>query len=156
MPAFHRLALILVLLGAPLAATPVWAQNKPPAKPAPITDAKGWRAALLQRVRAATLYPQLPQPPVKEGEAPPPLPSVQVTVVFALDREGRLLSAKVVQGSGRGEFDQAALDALKRATPFPKLTTDITGETVTLRLPIHFVGGAQTPVEAAGKKPGAQ
>lgn len=147
MPAFRRLALILALLGAPqgalLAASPGQAQSMPSPAPPPITDAKSWHAALLRQVAANTRFPTLPQPPLKEGEAPPPLPSGQVMVQFVLDRNGQVQSAKVVQGSGRSEFDQAALEALKRATPLPKPPANVTGESFSLRLPLIFRGGLQ-------------
>lgn len=157
MSAFRRLALTLALLGAPLGAffatSPVWAQSKPvPASP-PITDAKSWHAALLRQVGANTLFPNLPQPPLKEGEAPPPLPSGQVMVQFVLDRNGQVQSAKVVQGSGRSEFDEAALDALKRATPLPKPPANVTGESFSLRLPIVFRGGPRPQNTPKAKPP---
>ncbi|MFC2250169.1 energy transducer TonB [Labrys portucalensis] len=157
MSAFRRLALILALLGAPqgalLAVSPAWAQSKPAPAAAPITDAKSWHAALLRQVGANTLFPNLPQPPVKEGETQPPLPSAQVTVQFVLDRNGQVLSATVVQGSGKSEFDQAALDALKRAAPFPKPPANVSGETFPLRLPIQFRGGPQPQNPPKAKPP---
>ncbi|QEN89942.1 energy transducer TonB [Labrys sp. KNU-23] len=155
MSAFQRPALILALLGALLAAFPAWAQSKPAPTPPPITDAKSWHAALLRQVGANTRFPNLPQPPLKEGEAPPPLPSGQVMVQFVLDRNGQVQSAKVVQGSGQSEFDQAALEALKRATPFPKPPANVTGESFSLRLPILFRGGPQPQNTPKAKPSGA-
>ncbi|MGJ4856976.1 energy transducer TonB [Labrys sp. La1] len=159
MSAFQRLALILALLGAPqgalLATSPVWAQSKPAPAPPPITDARSWHTALLRQVWANTQFPTLPQPPLKEGEVPPPLPSAQVTVGFVLDRDGRVLSARVVQGSGKSEFDQAALEALKRATPFPKPPANMMGENFSLQLPIHFMGGPQPQNKPKAKPPRA-
>ncbi|WP_181161083.1 energy transducer TonB family protein [Labrys okinawensis] len=159
MSAFRRYALILALLGAPqgalLAASPAWARSKPAPAPPPITDARSWHAALLRQVAASTRFPNLPQPPLKEGEVPPPLPSGQVTIQFVLDRNGQVHSATVIQGSGRSEFDQAALEAPKRATPLPKPPANVTGESFSLRLPIVFRGGSQPQNTPKGTPPRA-
>lgn len=123
-----------------MAPLPVLAQTAPAADK-PITDAKSWHAALLRQVGVHSQFPDLPLPPVKKGETPPPLPSAQVMVKFVLDRDGRVLSASVVNSSGKAEFDQAALDGLKRAEPLPKPPAALPGQNFTLQLPVRFVGG---------------
>lgn len=44
----------------------------------------------------------------------------KTTVRFALNREGVLTDARVVRSSGNAVLDQAALDIVQRASPFPK------------------------------------
>lgn len=151
MPALPRLALILALLATPLATFPVRAQNTQAAKPAPITDAKGWYMALRKQVGINTVYPNVPRPPVKEGETPPLLPPVQVTVRFVLDRDGRVLAANVERNSGSSEYGEAALETLKRAAPFPKPPAMVTGDRTTLVLPIHYVDSPRAKPKAKAK-----
>jgi TonB family protein len=48
---------------------------------------------------------------------------LQATVKFNLDRAGRVSELKVTKTSGRKNFDESVLDAVRTATPFPSLIT---------------------------------
>jgi TolA protein len=48
---------------------------------------------------------------------------LQATVKFNLDRAGRVAELKIVKSSGRKNFDESVLDAVRAATPFPSLIT---------------------------------
>jgi TonB family protein len=48
---------------------------------------------------------------------------LQATVRFNLDRAGRVSELKVTKPSGRNNFDDSVLDAVRTATPFPSLIT---------------------------------
>jgi TonB family protein len=54
---------------------------------------------------------------------PPNSDDLQATVKFNLDRAGRIAELKVTKPSGRKNFDESILDAVRTATPFPSLIT---------------------------------
>jgi TonB family protein len=49
--------------------------------------------------------------------------ALQATVKFNLDRAGGVSELKVTKPSGRKNFDESVLDAIRTATPFPSLIT---------------------------------
>jgi TonB family protein len=59
---------------------------------------------------------------IKRNWMPPKDPhSRQVIVEFSVNRAGELGRARVTQSSGKAEVDQAALDAIHKAAPYPPL-----------------------------------
>jgi len=64
--------------------------------------------------------------------------SAEITVSFALDRMGRVLSATIVKGSGDVAFDEAALAMLKRADPVPVPPPMVADEGLSFTLPVIF------------------
>jgi len=61
-----------------------------------------------------------------------------VTVRFAIDRQGNVLSVNVVRGSGHEVLDREADAWIHRAQPLPKPPPEIPGATVELLLPLRF------------------
>ncbi|WAC47992.1 energy transducer TonB [Asticcacaulis sp. SL142] len=61
-----------------------------------------------------------------------------VTVSFTIDREGRLLSSRIVKSSGIAAFDQEALEVLKRAEPMPKPPKDVIGNRLEMITQLEF------------------
>ncbi|EAZ97706.1 energy transducer TonB [Marinobacter sp. ELB17] len=59
-------------------------------------------------------------------------------VVFEFDRAGRLLNYRLLQGSSHRILDDAALNMLKLASPFPPVPDDMTSETFRFQLPVAF------------------
>lgn len=59
-------------------------------------------------------------------------------VTFVLDRQGRLLSSRIEQGSGIAALDKEALELLRRAQPFPALPADVADTQISLTVPIKF------------------
>ena len=59
-------------------------------------------------------------------------------VVFEFDREGRLLNYRLLDGSSHRILDDAALNMLKQASPFPPVPDDMTSETFRFQLPVAF------------------
>lgn len=57
-----------------------------------------------------------------------------VTVSVTLDGNGQLLDASIVASSGNSLLEKAALQAVRRATPFPNETGQIT----TIQVPVQF------------------
>jgi TonB family protein len=48
---------------------------------------------------------------------------LRATINFNLDRAGRVSELKITKPSGRKNFDESVLDAVRTATPFPSLIT---------------------------------
>jgi len=61
-----------------------------------------------------------------------------VTLEFAIERSGRVLSARVKKGSGYAALDQAALDMVARANPVPAIPDALARERLSLAIPIEF------------------
>ena len=61
-----------------------------------------------------------------------------VYVSFILHRDGNISGLKVVESSGDKRFDEAALDAIRKSTPFPKFPAAIAESKITLYLPVSF------------------
>jgi protein TonB len=61
-----------------------------------------------------------------------------VWVRFVLDRGGALHGSEILASSGHAVLDRAALDLLRRATPFPALPPDLAMDEIELVLPIEY------------------
>ncbi len=61
-----------------------------------------------------------------------------VQVSFSIDRKGRLISSAVRQSSGYGLLDEEALAILRRAQPFPPIPPEVSGERISITVPIRF------------------
>jgi TonB family protein len=64
--------------------------------------------------------------------------NAEIVVNFVLDRTGRILSSRVVRGSGDASFDEAALAMLRRSNPVPAPPPLIADEGLTFTLPVIF------------------
>jgi periplasmic protein TonB len=61
-----------------------------------------------------------------------------VTVQFELNRAGEVVSSKVTKSSGNHVLDEAALDLLRRASPFPAFPAAKPGAQDTFLAPVNF------------------
>jgi len=61
-----------------------------------------------------------------------------VKVQFTIDRNGRLLSHRVVSSSGHRLLDQEAEAMLKRASPMPAIPAALNRSRLTVTLPVNF------------------
>ena len=59
-------------------------------------------------------------------------------VAFTIDREGRLLTSRILQSSGSAALDQETLEVLLRAQPLPKPPGETKGRELSLVLPARF------------------
>jgi protein TonB len=59
-------------------------------------------------------------------------------VVFALGRDGSVLSASLARGSGHPVLDQAAVAMVRRAAPFPPIPSGIGASQLEMGAPIRF------------------
>jgi protein TonB len=101
-----------------------------PARPPPSRDAiPNWRSELIGRLQQAKRYPQAAQQRGEQGVA---------TVRLTLDRSGHVLSAALSRSSGSDALDQEALAMMHRADPLPPLPVELSGDTLTLTVPVTF------------------
>jgi len=62
----------------------------------------------------------------------------KILVAFEIGREGQLLSLSVNQSSGIEILDEAALEAVKEAGPYPPIPEKIQQESIKMKLPISY------------------
>jgi protein TonB len=110
-----------------------------PAAPAPGQIERPTSAALVtwQRSMVMQLERHKRYPPQARGE------QGVTTVVFTIDRQGHLLSSRVVHSAGSAILDDAALAMLSRAEPFPAPPLGIADELLSITVPIRYSGSAQ-------------
>lgn len=61
-----------------------------------------------------------------------------VTVSFTISASGGVASARIVKGSGSPELDEAALNAVRRAEPFPKIPEAANRSSWPFVIPLQF------------------
>lgn len=72
----------------------------------------------------------------------------QVLIEFTLARDGHLVASKILESSGSSSLDGEALDLLKRTEPFAPIPSSVRQPQITLKLPLRFSLGDQTPSSA--------
>lgn len=87
-------------------------------------------ADILVRLQRALVYPAKARPGRLQGH---------LVIQFAVTRAGEVVDLAVVQSSGKAMFDQAALDMVRRAAPFPPLPADYEGNTMPFTTPVRFI-----------------
>lgn len=97
----------------PVRPAPVTAASSP-SKPSPganYATPNAYWAMVSRRIEQHKEYPQMARLRNWEG---------RVTLQFVITLEGDVREAKVIKGSGFRALDSAAVEALRRAAPFPK------------------------------------
>src|SRR5262249_11772886 len=61
-----------------------------------------------------------------------------VTLLFALGRDGSVLSSSISKSSGNAALDQEALSLLRRANPFPPFPVEKVGAQDSFIAPVNF------------------
>ena len=61
-----------------------------------------------------------------------------VSVAFSIDRQGKLVSSRIVKSSGSALLDAEALDLIKRAVPLPPPPAEIADSQLSFVVPIRF------------------
>lgn len=61
-----------------------------------------------------------------------------VTVNFTVNRQGEVISSRMVNSSGQSMLDQEAMALLRRCNPFPPMPEALTRNTLNLTVPINF------------------
>jgi periplasmic protein TonB len=120
-------------------------EQKPPEKveepkpPAPLTAApakggapqvpRSWETLLMRRLQQFKRYPGGAQARGEEGVA---------FLSFSVDRDGRVLDRKIVHSSGHADLDNEVLAMIERAQPLPAFPRSMTGDKLSLTVPIRF------------------
>jgi protein TonB len=119
---------------SPLTASPP--SSLPRARPslpnAPPSDSHAvptWQGLLLARLSAVKRYPAAARFHHQQGV---------VLLRFSIDREGRVLSARIEKSSGVDSLDQETLALIQRAQPLPKPPAEMPGNPIVLVVPIEF------------------
>jgi periplasmic protein TonB len=61
-----------------------------------------------------------------------------VELAFSLDRQGRVTASRIEKSSGSSALDEATLDLVRRAQPFPPPPPEMAGAEVNLSVPIRY------------------
>jgi protein TonB len=88
-----------------------------------------WQSQLLGHLKTHLRFPRQAERSRQQGVA---LVSVRV------DRQGRVLHARIERGSGYPMLDSEALATVHRGSPVPPPTADVRGDPVTVTIPIQF------------------
>ena len=138
-------ALCVVALGALLHVAASAQQNpepRPEAAPpvvtgpspqAPVSSAAAsWQQSLVARLARLQRYP--PQARGVQGV---------VSLAFSIDRQGNVVSSRIVKSSGSALLDAEALDLIKRAAPLPPPPAEIADSELSFVVPIRFAAGKE-------------
>ncbi len=107
-----------------LAQRPAAPQTTPPS--AELTQ---WQNALATHLGAFRRYPTAARSRGEQGTA---------TIAFTIDRDGRLLSSRIVQSSGSPLLDEETLAMLARAQPMPKPPGTAPDSALSVVVPVRF------------------
>jgi TonB family protein len=83
-----------------------------------------------QRIASAKYYPRTAQRRGMEGKP---------VIAFTLNKQGRLVKVNLAQSSGYQMLDQAALEAVQQAAPYPEIPAELKTDSYQFKLPISFV-----------------
>lgn len=84
---------------------------------------------MIGQLQRAKRYPDIARTRGEQGVA---------TVKFTMDRSGHIISAGLVRSSGSQALDEEAMALIYRAEPLPPIPAELTGNTLTLTLPMTF------------------
>lgn len=88
-----------------------------------------WQDRLLSQLNKTKQYPLAARSRKREGIS---------YLWFSMDREGKVLAARLERSSGHSELDTETLALIYRAQPLPPPPEDIPGETIELVVPVEF------------------
>lgn len=113
------------------AAAPAAAAAPQTAPPAAVSGnaLPSWQGSLLAHLERHKRYPNQAQYRRQQGVA---------TVRFVMDRMGNVLSARLERSSGIESLDDEAVNLPTRAQPLPVPPPEVSGDTITLVVPVQF------------------
>jgi periplasmic protein TonB len=111
----------------------------PPSTPAPVNagaqvitprqDVIRWQSALAAHIERFKRYPSEARARDQQGT---------VTVAFTIDRDGHLLTSRIVRSSGSEILDQETLTMLARAQPMPRPPKEVPPSELSFVVPVRF------------------
>ncbi|MBB3811021.1 energy transducer TonB [Pseudochelatococcus contaminans] len=88
-----------------------------------------WRSSLMAHINRHKRYPAAARVRGDQGVA---------RVQFVIDRSGRVLSYRLVGGTGSPLLDQEAQATIQRASPFPPFPDSLPGGRMSITVPLRF------------------
>jgi len=88
-----------------------------------------WKRQVVAVLERNKRYPEAAQARNQHGT---------VELAFSLDRQGRLTASRIEKSSGSSALDEATLDLVRRAQPFPPPPPEMAGAEVNLSVPIRY------------------
>jgi protein TonB len=111
-------------------------EDKPQAAPTPAltkggapTVSRSWESDLVKHLQRYKRYPGEAQSRGVEGV---------VLLAFSVDRNGRVLTHRIVRSSGHPDLDAEVMTMIERAQPLPAFPPSMTQEQLNLTVPIRF------------------
>lgn len=89
----------------------------------------GFALLIRERIASAKTYPPAARQAGQEG---------RVLVAFILGKDGRILDLAVDRSSSHERLDQAAVQAVKNAGPYPPIPEKLGRDSISFKLPISF------------------
>jgi protein TonB len=88
-----------------------------------------WKRQVVSLLERHKRYPEAAQARRQHGT---------VELSFSLDRQGRVTASRIAKSSGSTALDEATLDLVRRAQPFPPPPPEMAGAQVNLSVPIRY------------------
>jgi protein TonB len=111
-------------------ATPPVPETTSPPRPRPSTaQIASWHRRIAQQVERHKGYPPSARARHETGTA---------QLAFTLDRNGKVVSSRIVRTSGSPALDQETIATVRRAQPFPPPPLNMPGHSFDFTVPIHF------------------
>jgi periplasmic protein TonB len=88
-----------------------------------------WETLLMRKLQQLKRYPDGARARSEEGVA---------LLAFSVDRDGHVLSRKIMRSSGHADLDNEALAMIERAQPLPAFPPSMTRNELSLIVPIRF------------------
>jgi protein TonB len=109
---------------------PAPATTAPPRqRQASVAETNAWHKAIVTQIESYLVYPAAAQARRQKGV---------VQVAFSFNRQGRVIASQVADASAYAALDQAALETLQKAQPFPPPPAGTPGDTFTFTIPVRF------------------
>ncbi|HEY1545252.1 MAG TPA: energy transducer TonB, partial [Xanthobacteraceae bacterium] len=113
----------------PTPVAPAPQTTAPPRAHASKAQVRSWYSSIVQQIERHKSYPDAAR---KRGE------TGEVELAFSIDREGHVLSSRIVKSSGHATLDEETLTTVRRAAPFPTPPNGLDGPKFDFTVPVKF------------------
>ena len=114
---------------APAQVAPAPATTAPPRAHASKAEVDSWYGHIVTQLERNKSYPLAARQHGEKGV---------VELAFSIDRNGHVISSRIVKSSGYATLDQETIATVRRAQPFPVPPTDLDGEKFDFTVPVKF------------------
>jgi protein TonB len=99
---------------------------------------KAWTVRVNQQIQVKRRYPPASIARREQGRA---------EVAFTIDRQGRLVRSRIARSSGFAALDNAALELVRQAQPFPPPPAGLSVPHINLSLPVNYAFARCGPLD---------